>query len=571
MLNVVLCWHMHQPDYRHQGEYLRPWTWLHAIKDYSDMAAHLERVPPARAVINFSPVLIEQLLDYSARIRASLDRDQPIGDSILNALAGTLPAAAAMPALLRSLLRVNEARMKDRFKPYATLHGLASRALDGGAVLARQQLDDLLVWYVLVWLGESLREETLVVELQSKAVDFSAGDRRRLVGLLAEVITGLLPRYRALAESGQVELSVTPYAHPILPLLLDSASAREAWPDVVLPAVPYPGGAERCDWHLVEAKRIFQQVFGFPPAGCWPSEGGISAATLGLLSRHGFRWTASGAKVLFNSLGSASGLPQLSAWQRPGESEGGLACFFRDDELSDRIGFEYSKWPAEAAVEDLVQRLEHSLAEAGGAENSVLSIIMDGENAWEYFPHNGWAFLSSLYARLGSHPHIHLTTFSDALSHTRPRDLPRVVAGSWVYGTFSTWVGDAAKNRAWDLLAGAKTAVDAALTLTLQAAAAAGCEPPGWVAEVFRQLAVCEASDWFWWLGDDNRLEDGPAFDRLFRQQLADLYELLGMLPPAVLELPVNDAGSAAYAAEDHPAGGKAAGAMRPADQGPVS
>ena len=448
-LNVVLCWHMHQPDYRYLGAYLRPWTWLHAIKDYSDMAAHLENIPVARAVVNFSPVLMEQLLDYPARIRACLDHATPIRDEILDALAGRMPEGAgphsSMPSLMHSLLRVNEAMMKSRFAAYAHLHGETRQALAEGRFLPRQQLDDLLVWYVLAWLGESLRGEKLPVALQEKAGSFTAADRYALLQLVGEVCGGLLPRYRALAEAGRVELSVTPFAHPILPLLQDMHCAQESMVDAPLPSARYPGGTARCDWHITEAVRVFRQAFGQTPAGCWPAEGGVSEATVELLRQHGFSWTASGAKVLYNSLADVVPGAHLHPWRlhTPAGESASPACFFRDDGLSDLIGFEYSKWAASDAVDDLVRRIEHlaaanesanesaneayEAAAGGRGEEAVLSIIMDGENAWQYFPHNGSEFLSLLYQRLGSHPAIRLTTFSAVLPHLAPRPLARLV------------------------------------------------------------------------------------------------------------------------------------------------
>ncbi|MGH8035987.1 MAG: hypothetical protein ACREO9_12225, partial [Lysobacterales bacterium] len=187
-------------------------------------------------------------------------------------------------------------------------------------------------------------------------------------------------------------------------------------------------------------------------------------------------------------------------------------------------------------------------------------------NAWEYFPENGWQFLHVLYTRLAAHPDIRLTTFTDALQGIVPQTLPRLVAGSWVHGTFSTWIGEPSKNRAWNLLIRAKKSVDAVLLPELEAAAQADRTPAAWVHAVYRQLAVCEASDWFWWLGDDNRLDDGPAFDSLFRQQLSGLYELIGMVPPADLASPVNGGAASASAAT-----GKAAGAMRPAQPEPAA
>ena len=571
MINLVLCWHMHQPDYRHHGQYLRPWTWLHAIKDYSDMAAHLENIPGARAVVNFSPVLMLQLQDIAHRLKTTLESGKPIGDAILDALAGLRQVDEAWQPLVRSLLRANDGNMKARFQPYVQLQGQAQAALAGNRQMAQEDLDDLLVWYIMLWLGESLRSDERVTNLERKRRGFNAADRTVLLGLVAETVGGILPRYRALAEAGQIELSVTPFSHPILPLLLDMNTGAEAMPGAALPGEGYPGGKERCDWQMEQAVGVFHEVFGAYPCGCWPSEGGLSDATMELLNEHDFHWTASGTRVLTNSIGHDDGLAHLSSWavesKSPADDAGTTpaSIFFRDDQLSDRIGFEYSRWDAEAAVDDFIarveQRLDAWLASAQAAETPVLSMIMDGENAWEYFPENGQAFLSGLYRKLVDHPRIRLTTYAELLPRLQPRELPSLVAGSWVYGTFSTWVGDPAKNRAWNLLIQAKHAVDAVLGPVLAGALDSGEPLPAWVDPVLRQLSVCEASDWFWWLGEDNQLEDGPAFDHLFRQQLAGLYESLGMAPPAILNEPVNGAGPG----QDLQGSGKAvSGAMRP-------
>lgn len=525
-MDVILCWHMHQPDYRLGGVYTRPWTFLHAIKDYTDMAAHLESIPGARAAVNFSPVLIQQLQDYPLRIRALSQRGKPSGDRVLDALGGIEDGDRAV--LLEQLLRAHEQRMKGRFPHYAQLAGQARSAISGQGHFGWEAVRDLSVWYVLVWLGESLRGLPLVQALARRAGAFTDEERRALLELVADVMEGIVPRYRKLADRGIVELSLTPYAHPILPLLLDFESARESMPDAELPDGNYPGGQARCNWHVAEARQVFTSVFGFEPQGCWPAEGALSQATLPLLAQQGFRWTASGSQVLRNSLrraGEAHGiLPQLSVWQPPG----GPACYFRDDGLSDLIGFEYSKWPADKAVDDFLRRLD-SLREdcqRSGNGTPVLSIIMDGENAWEYYPQNGWSFLQTLYTRLVAHPHMNLTTFSEVLENTPARPLPELCAGSWVHGSLSTWIGDAAKNRAWEQLITAKRAVDRALDSGFDE------QDPKWVYAVLRQLAICEASDWFWWPGEGERLEHAPEFEALFRRNLEALYRLLEVEPP---------------------------------------
>jgi len=541
-LNVVLCWHMHQPQYRCNDIYTRPWTWLHAIKDYTDMAAHIEAVPEARAVVNFSPHLMVQIEDYAHLIRRLLDNGEASKDHILDALGGLLPKEdAGKEALVRSCLRAHDINMRQRFAPYNHLCHLAEQALETGRLPEQENMTDLLVWYCLAWMGEFMRSGSpLAGRLMEQAGGFREQDRHELLALIGTEIAGILPRYRKLAESGRVELSVTPWSHPILPLLLDCSSAREAMPGVDLPAKSYPGGEERCNWHLQHAIDYFEHHFGFRPAGCWPSEGALSERTLELLQNHGFKWTASGTNVLRNSLGADASRhesPQHRLWTAPAQSNDGkhLVCIFRDDELADLIGFSYSQWQAVDAINDLVHRLEQALERANtqGNSNPTVNIIMDGENAWEYYPENGREFLSMLYQRLSSHPRFRLTTFSDVLHKVSMQPLPRLTAGSWVYGNFSVWIGHPAKNRAWERLIDARLAVDEAI-----ANDHAGLLP---VEQVLEQLSVCESSDWFWWLGEEGRAQDGPAFDELYRLQLKALYRLIGLPAPAVLDQPVDD------------------------------
>ena len=540
-LRVVLCWHMHQPDYRgpNGSGYKLPWVYLHGIKDYVDMAAHLEAVPAARAVVNFVPVLLEQLEDYSLQIRAWLHSGKRIGDPLLAALAGPgLPLDfEARREIIRACSRANRNHLISRFPKFSQLveigewvcrHGVGARYLND------QFLADLLVWYHLAWLGESVRENDLrVASLQTKAQGFTLEDRAQLVALIGEQLASVVPRYRALSERGQVELSVTPYAHPILPLLLDIESAREAIPEIDLPELPrYPGGEARARWHIRQGVATFEHYFGIRPQGCWPAEGALCEETLGLLEEEGFRWAASGQQVLNNSLVASSrggSLPKDSTYRAYRVHEGRLVCFFRDDGLSDLIGFTYSDWHADDAVANFVHHLENIEHATRGLGNRVVAIIMDGENAWEYYPHNASYFLPALYERLARHPRLQLCRFSDCLSGftAPPISLSRLVAGSWVYGTLSTWIGDRDKNRAWDMLGAAKAAFDHAV---------ATHEPPADVLEQWRrQLAICEGSDWFWWLGDYNPSDTVSDFEALFRSQLSYLYQLIGVKPPEYL------------------------------------
>jgi alpha-amylase/alpha-mannosidase (GH57 family) len=537
-MSVVLLWHMHQPEYRdlRTGAVHLPWTYLHAIKDYVDMAAHLEAVPEARAVVNFAPILLEQIEDYIEQVSGYLQGHGAIKDPMLAELAEpALPGSEqARLRLMQDCLRANKERMIARFEPYQRLATMAEWYENHPQSLiyaSNQFLADLLVWYHLSWMAESVRRsDTRIQQLQDKAVNFTLHDRRELLHIIVEQLESIVPRYRALADRDQVELCMSPYAHPIVPLLLDMDSAREAMPDVHLPiTTDYPGGEERAHWHLRQGLESFERVFGRKPAGIWPSEGGVSQQALGLFAEHGFRWTASGGSVLANSHDAHDKSCRHRVY-RFGEIP--IDCFFRDDGLSDLIGFNYSDWHAEDAVANLIGHMENIATVCPDRNDCLITIILDGENAWEYYPENGHYFLHHLYQELAKHPGLDLTTFESFLDKNAPQPAHEetLVAGSWVYGTFSTWIGDADKNRGWEILVEAKRAFDeqvAAGRLTSEELEAAQ-----------RQLAICEGSDWFWWFGDYNPSTTVSQFDQLFRMHLANLYQMLHVeAPPHLSEV----------------------------------
>jgi len=341
---------------------------------------------------------------------------------------------------------------------------------------------------------------------------------------------------------GKIEVSTTPYAHPIIPLQLDFKAALETVPDAMLPSTPYPGGKERAQEHIDLAKRAHAISFGHPARGCWPAEGAVSQATVDMLGQSGFDWCATGEGVLHHSLGynvrehqGGSGL--YHPW-RTGK-DGKIACFFRDDRLSDHIGFEYQSWDTKDAVANFIHELSGIHKRTLAEKAPVVSIIMDGENAWEHFHENGLPFLTSLYQAISEHNEFDLTTFSEYLSqHPEQPRLKRMSAGSWVYGNLSTWIGDAAKTRGWELLIAAKLAYDKVKE--------DGQLSDEKLAAATEQLRICEGSDWCWWFGDYN---PGPAvrdFDRLYRTHLRKLYQLIGATAPTALDAPISEGGGGA-------------------------
>jgi len=554
-LDLVFLWHMHQPDYRYyaSGEFLLPWVYLHAIKDYSDMASHLERHPKVHAVVNFVPILLDQLEDYAAQFAEGAVRDPLLRLLACDDLGNVSDAEREF--ILDSCFRSNHTMMIAPYPAYKRLHDLFKSLEAGGGAglsyLSGQYLADLLTWYHLAWCGESVRREhALPVRLMSKADGFTTEDRRELFALIGEVMGGIIPRYRKLAEAGQIEISATPHYHPLSPLLLDLTSARQSEPGCSLPESPrYPGGYSRVQAHIALAMESHQRRFGVKPQGVWPAEGAVSTGLIELLAAQDCQWAASGQSVLVNSL-NAAGLPTddaASYLYRPYHLRGAASpvhCFFRDDRLSDLIGFEYSRWHGKDAALHFVGQLEEIACRHRDGETPLVSVILDGENAWEYYPYNGYYFLDDLYSELARHPALRTTTYAQHLSQqgkqghldfSRETELPGLVAGSWVYGTFSTWIGSPDKNRAWDLLCMAKQSFDMVM------ASGQLTESERHAAE--EQLASCESSDWFWWFGDYNPSHAVESFDRLYRHNLIHLYHLLKLPAPASLNHPVSHGG----------------------------
>ena len=541
MAEVAFLWHMHQPDYRHpeSGEFVLPWVLLHAIKDYADMAGHLERHPGVRCTVNFVPVLLDQIEDYADQFATRVWRDP-----LLAIAACRDPDRLARQDrdwLLDMAFRCHAPTMLEPFAPYRRLRDIHAfiKSHDGPGIdyLAGHFFADLATWYLLAWSGETLRRDGATIpELMAKGAGFTLADRECLLTTLGGVVKNLIPRYRALADRGQIELACTPGAHPLAPLLLDFASAREAWPECALPAAPeYPGGRSRTLAHLEAVRSSHTRRFGQAPAGLWPAEGALSQAFLAQVGDAGFNWTASSQSVLKNSAG-----PEASVnlpWQPPIGTPGDVTLFFRNERLSDLIGFEYAKWHGRDAAAHFIAELE--VAESRDPD-AVVPIFLDGENAWEYYPYNAWYFFDDLYGALETHASLATTTLgATAVRHRNVRPaLPKLTAGSWVYGTFSTWIGDPAKNRAWELLCDAKQCADRALESTRLT--------PAERETVLSRLAVCESSDWFWWFGDYNPPQSVASFDALYRENLKALYRLLRLPVPAALEHPISQGGGAA-------------------------
>jgi alpha-amylase/alpha-mannosidase (GH57 family) len=535
-IRLALVWHFHQPDYtdpKTQAATM-PWTRLHALKDYADMAAFLERHPTVRATFNVVPTLLDQL-------KALATGGAP-PDPFL-ALALKDPAELSFEErafVIGHFFSLNRGMMAVSLKRLNELHafrGDAPASAIGEPEVTRfddQALTDLQVLFHLAWSGPLLQSDPLIAGLRAKGRGFSAEDKRALFARQQEFLVDVIPRWRRLYDAEQVELSVTPYYHPILPLLCDLTAAAEALPDLRLPPVKFRHG-EDADLQLVSGMAAFHATFGRRAAGGWPSEGAISEAALTRMAAAGYRWAASDEDVLFASLGesfpadaAAKEARRAELLYRPWRFGDGPVLLFRDHDLSDRIGFAYANRDAGDAARDFVSRLlqiRDILPEDGTPY--VVSVILDGENAWEHFPEHAAPFFDALYGALAAEGRIETVTASEAADGDRARALPRIVAGSWIYGNLATWVGHPEKNRAWELLAGAREAIQSSR-------GALDGDDPAW-----RMILAAEGSDWFWWYGDDHPTAYGAEFDAGFRDKLRGAYVAAGLLAPPVLDEPI--------------------------------
>ncbi|MGI8784854.1 MAG: glycoside hydrolase [Acidobacteriota bacterium] len=527
-LYVLFLWHMHQPYYKDDwsGRYLLPWTRLHGIKDYYDLPAYQLDYPAIRQTFNLVPSLILQLEDYAA------------GTAIDTFLELTrVPASDLDESARRFLLKHFFSIHYDRLlMPQPRYRDLAERRREP-ALFLEEDFRDLQVWFNLAWSGPALRENPVVAGLIAKQRGFSEGDKEQLLAVQQEFVGRIVPLYREMAQRGEIELSATPFYHPILPLLCSSQAGRVARPDLTLPETifAYPEDAGE---QVRRSLDFFVDRFGAAPAGMWPAEGSVSPEAARTFAENGVQWIASDEDVLHVSLastGQAHPKQPLAPSQlhRPYRYRSGnrdIAIFFRDHQLSDLIGFSYARQPAATAANDLVDRLL-SIRQGLDDEPYVVSIILDGENAWEHYEDNARPFFRYLYERLSQTPELETITPSTYLARhadTAPQ-LENLHSGSWINASFKIWMGHPDKNRAWTLLARARRGFEESRAALSPEAGAAARE----------SLLRAEGSDWFWWYGDDHSSDHKAEFDLLFRNHLKAAYHSLGLPQPAELDIPI--------------------------------
>ncbi len=529
MTRVAILWHMHQPFYEDlvTHEHILPWVRLHALKDYYGMAAVLREFPDVRVTFNLVPSLLVQIEAF-AENRA---RDRFLDLSLKPA---TDLTDADVAFVLDNFFHAQRQRMIDIYPRYAELLArrggtlpTAAAALAAARRFSRDDLRDLQVWHKLAWLDPSyLERDARVRGLIAKGRGFTEDDKLLLRTVELEILNQVIPEYRAAAGRGQVELSTSPFYHPILPLLCDTDVYLRTHPDSPMPRQRFTH-TEDASEQLTRAAALHGRLFGRTPVGLWPSEGSVSDAMVPLAAAAGFTWMATDELILARTLGLTFGRDgeghldhpeRLYAPYRVRAGRGSIACAFRDHYLSDLIGFTYAGWPADAAADHFVSRLVEAgrrYAARAGGEEALISVILDGENAWEHFEGGGRPFLRALYGRLSSNPELRTVTMAEACATPR-HELTSIFPGSWIDANFYIWIGHRDDQRAWSQLADARRALD-------EVSGIEGAD----LARAREEVLIAEGSDWFWWYGDDHSSAHDPEFDDLFRRHLRNVYTLL--------------------------------------------
>jgi alpha-amylase/alpha-mannosidase (GH57 family) len=540
---------MHQPFYKDlvAGEYRLPWVRMHALKDYYGMVKLLDEFPHVHQNFNLVPSLIVQLQEYvSGRAR----------DPFLEVV--SKPAAELSPEekrfALRYLFQANLANLIGRYPRYLELYqAMASHSFSlerGERYFRTQDYADLQVLSQLAWFDEFFLDDPEIAALIRKQRDYTRQDQELMLAKQRHILSAVLPAYADAARRGSIELSTSPFYHPILPLLCDTDQGRVSTPGLPLPRERFQHPEDAVE-QLRRGLDLHQQVFGIRPVGVWPSEGSVSEQVLQLAHGLGVRWMATDEGVLGRSINTyfernredvllAHGAERLYNIYRYRHDDTEMHMVFRDHSLSDLIGFVYSGMPAAEAADHFLYRIRASAAPLlQQGRDAVVSVILDGENAWEYYPASGREFLRRLYDRLQQDPTFEPLTISEALSRHPQNafaELPHVVPGSWINSNFNVWIGAPEDNRSWDYLSAARQAYEARKDEVSEEQRKLALE----------ELFIAEGSDWNWWYGPEHHSANDPEFDELYRKHLSNIYVALGATPPGDLAQPLAGAATRA-------------------------
>lgn len=541
---LAFYWHQHQPYYPDDlgNENPMPWVRLHGTKDYYGMALHIKEVPEFRCTINLVPSLLLQLQGYVERGKSDRHLD-----------VSRLPAESLNHAdacyLLDNFFMANSESMIRPYPRYFELYqqrGFPNTSAEKAiSRFSPRDFRDLQVWNNLTWIHPlAFEENSDLRDFLRKGKHWTEDEKQWLLDQQLAILKRIIPLHRELQDGGQVELTTTPFFHPILPLLWDKRLARQAMPNCELPRnlESYKGDAQK---HLKMAVEYHENLFGIPPQGMWPSEGSVCQEIIAAISECGIKWIATDEEILSHSTSGWVSRDQQGYLRHPEmlyrpwrvEEQGHqLQMVFRDHGLSDLIGFHYQRSNPTAAAQDLIGRVQaigRAVETKMGERKPIVPIILDGENCWEYYADGGVEFLRSLYRECAGNPQIESTTIGRYVEQYPATDrIGQLFAGSWISHNFAIWIGHPEDNLAWDLLHQTR--------LFLQAEQARGRHSQAEIDQAWREMYIAQGSDWFWWFGDDHSSEQDGLFDLLFRKHLQNVYTILGDPFPTGLSRPIS-------------------------------
>ncbi|MEA1995045.1 MAG: glycoside hydrolase family 57 protein [Campylobacterota bacterium] len=512
MIYLSIVWHMHQPYYKNDREhtYFMPWVRLHAVKDYYDMLM-IAREEKAKVSFNLTPVLLEQIEDYTQNNAKEIQNEIVLKDtSILNEEEKTY--------VLSNFFHVNHRAISESFR-YSQLYKKrqllkSSEGITSSSGFTTQDIRDIQILFNLAWLGEyTKRKDEEIKTLIIKERNFTEQDKKSIYNKQMEIMRRIIPLYKETFAEKTIEISTSPFYHPILPLLIDTNITSVCSPNIKLPSrFTHPEDARK---QIKEGKTFIEKLMDKEIQGLWPSEGAVSDEALNMAAQEGFNFVMTGDAILKKTSPSATPYRCYKYKDVP------LYIFFRDTELSDKIGFTYAQMDEEEAVEDFINTIKRKTADI---DNPVVSIILDGENAWEYYRKNGYPFLKLLYQKLNKDNDIILTTPSQYLQEHKDEILSLnndIWPGSWINANFKVWIGDEEDNKSWELLK--KTKED--------------------LKEISKQsekeIYIAEGSDWNWWYGLEHNSQQDLLFDNLYRVHLKNAYLFSSKTPPSILGEPI--------------------------------
>ncbi len=550
ILYLNLVWHQHQPLYFRDeatGVYSRPWVRVHATKDYYDMASILEKYPDLKVTFNLTPVLLRQLDDFSS---GAIDRYWELALIPAEELSGS-----EKQFILERFFDANHENIIKKFPRYWELlekrNKIDTGTVEGQNSFSANDYRDLQLLFNLAWFDPDFLGQEPLASLVEKGKGFSEADKTTVFDEVQKIIDGIVPLHKRLQDKGMIEVITTPYAHPILPLLFSTSIARENDPEAELPdEFYYPLDAKA---HLDKAVEVYTGKFGHAPTGLWPAEGAVAQEIVKMVSDAGFRWMATGEQVLAKSIDigsfirdSSDTVVEADALYRPYYVQAArgnpVAVVFRDLRISDMIGFEYSGTPGVKAAEDFISRLENikkrldeqALQNSEAAGPHLVSIILDGENAWENYPNDGKEFFNALYSKLSESDFIQTVSVDEYLDmFPEQRKIDDLWPGSWFSPDFATWIGEPEETKAWNYLGKTRSFLSA---YDLQKRKKADPEK---LAAAVEAMYFAEGSDWFWWYGQDQDSGVDEYFDEAYRSLLGSVYTILGEEVPEYLKVPI--------------------------------